>query len=76
VDTILRTLRFGTHRVDVLRRADDDGATTYRVLVDGVMITDPPLDSLPGDEDIVRIYAWSQEPGGGPRGARHLSGRA
>ncbi|MGE5135805.1 MAG: hypothetical protein ACM32E_23205 [Gemmatimonadota bacterium] len=76
MDTILQTLRFGAHRVDVLQRADDDGVTTYRVLVDGMVVTDPPLDSIPGDEDIVRIYARSQEPGGGPRGARHLAGRA
>ena len=74
MDRILQTRRFGTHRVDLLERAEDDGATTYRVLVDDVMVTDPPLDSIPGFEDIVRIYARSQEAGGLPDDPRRLAG--
>lgn len=61
MDRILQTHRFGPHRVDLLERADDDGATAYWVLVDNVVVTDPPLESIPAPEDIVRIYARSQQ---------------
>ena len=76
MDRILQTHRFGTHRAGLLECVDDDGATTYSVLVDGVVVTDPPLDSVPGFEDIVRIYARSQEAGSLPDDPRHLAGRA
>jgi hypothetical protein len=59
VNRILQTHRFGPHRVDLLERAD--GATAYCVLVDDVVVTDPPLESIPALEDIVRIYARSQQ---------------
>ena len=61
MDRILQTHRFGPHRVDLLERADDDGATAYCVLVDDVVVTDPPLESIPAPEDIGRIYARSQQ---------------
>jgi hypothetical protein len=61
VDKILQTHWFGPHRVDLLERADDDGATAYCVLIDHVVVTDPPLESIPALEDIVRIYARSQQ---------------
>lgn len=59
VEKILQTHRFGPHRVDVLERAGNEGAT-YVVLVDGAVITDPPLETPPRLEDVVRIYADSQ----------------
>jgi hypothetical protein len=59
VDRILRTTRFGPHRVDLAEHADDDGTAAYRVLVDGMVVTDPPLDTIPSFEDMVRIYARS-----------------
>ncbi len=56
-DRILQTYRFGPHRVDLAERADDDGTAAYHVLVDGMVVTDPPLDTIPRFEDMVRIYA-------------------
>jgi len=68
LDRIIQTRRFGAHRVGLLESIEDDGAATYSVLVDDVVVTDPPLDRMPGFEDLVRIYARSQEAaGGGPR---------
>ncbi len=61
MDRILQTHRFGPHRIDLVERADDDGATAYCVLVDGAVVTDPPLETIPGLEEIVRIYARSQQ---------------
>ena len=59
MERILETRRFGPHRVDVLERADDEG-TSYVVLVDDAIVTDPPLEVPPTPEDVVRIYARSQ----------------
>ena len=61
MDRILQTHRFGPHRVDLLERPDDDGATAYCMLVDDVVVTDPRLESIPAPEDIGRIYARSQQ---------------
>jgi len=59
MERILQTHDFGPHRVDVLERVDDEG-TSYFVLVDDVIVTDPPLSVHPRFEDVVRIYARSQ----------------
>jgi hypothetical protein len=59
MERILETHHFGSHRVDILERADDDG-TAYVVLVDGTLVTDAPLQAPPAFEDVVRIYAWAQ----------------
>lgn len=59
MERILETHRFGPHRVDVLERFDDEG-TSYVVLVDDAVVTDPPLEAPPSLEDVVRVYAWSQ----------------
>jgi hypothetical protein len=59
MERILETHDFGPHRVDILERADDEG-TSYVVLVDDVIVTDPPLPAPPRLEDVVRIYARSQ----------------
>ena len=40
MERILETHDFGPHRVDILERADDEG-TSYVVLVDDVIVTDP-----------------------------------
>jgi hypothetical protein len=60
VDKILATHSFGPHQVHVLECADDEGIT-YSIVVDGVVITDQPLQRPPGFEDVVRLYARSQE---------------
>jgi hypothetical protein len=36
------------------------GRTPYVVLVDDVVVTDPPLPARPRFEDVVRIYAKTQ----------------
>lgn len=59
MDRILEVHQFGPHRVKVLERADEEG-TSYIVLVDGVVVTDPPLCAPLRFEDVVRIYAMSQ----------------
>jgi hypothetical protein len=62
VERILETYRFGPHRVVVLEHIEDDGIT-YSIVVDDVTVTDLPLQSAPQLEDVVRIYAQSQESG-------------
>jgi hypothetical protein len=59
MEKILETHHFGPHRVDILELADDEG-DAYLVLVDEVVVTDPPLPARPRFEDVVRIYARSQ----------------
>jgi hypothetical protein len=59
VERVLQTHEFGPHRVDILERADDEG-TSYVVLVDDIVATDPPLPCPPSFEDVVRLYAaWA-----------------
>lgn len=60
MERVLQTHQFGPHRVDVLERADDEG-TTYLLVVDDVVVTDQPLTEPPRFEDIVRVYARSQQ---------------
>jgi hypothetical protein len=59
MERTLETHYFGWHQVDVVERVDEDG-TSYVVMVDGAVATDPPLADPPGAEDVVRIYARSQ----------------
>lgn len=59
MNKVLETRRFGPHRVDVLEQVDDE-ATSYIVVVDGAVVTDPPLEVPPTPEDVVRLYARSQ----------------
>lgn len=60
VERILETHHFGPHRVDICEHAGDED-TMYVVLVDDIVITDPPLQVPPRFEDVVRIYASSQD---------------
>jgi hypothetical protein len=60
MERIIQTYRFGPHRVDVVEAADDDGVAGYLVLVDDVVVTDPPLATMPDLELIVHVYADSQ----------------
>ena len=65
MERVMQTHRFGPHRVDVVEDVDDE-STTYLVLVDDVIATDPPLDAPPPFEEVVRIYA--ERPGAVPPG--------
>jgi hypothetical protein len=60
VDRILETHSFGPHRVDVIEQAGDEGSA-FVVLVDGVVVTDVPMQVPPRFEDVVRIYAQAQD---------------
>jgi hypothetical protein len=62
MERIIQTYRFGPHRVDVVEAADDEGVAGYLVLVDSMVVTDPPLAAVPDLEVVVRIYASAQEP--------------
>jgi hypothetical protein len=57
MDRIVETHQFGPHRVEVCDQTDDEGREYVVVVIDGVQATDPPLESLPSLEDVVRIYA-------------------
>ena len=57
MDRILETHHFGPHRVDVVEFPDDEAAGLVVIAVDGVVVTDPPLDQPPTQDEVVRIYA-------------------
>jgi hypothetical protein len=57
---VLESYRLGPHRVVVVEQLDDE-ELTYSVLVDGRSITDVPLPVPPSFEDVVRLYARSQD---------------
>lgn len=59
MERLVQTHHFGPHRVDVVEHVNDIG-TSYVVVVDGAVATDPPLEVPPRMEDLVRIYARSQ----------------
>lgn len=56
----VQTHDFGSHRVEVVERVDDDGTTSI-VLVDGAVVTDPPLQAVPR-----RPTTWAGPSGGAP----------
>lgn len=53
--------RFGPHRVDVVEYPDDEGSAFFEVVIDGVIVTDPPLLLAPSLEEVVRVYAAWRE---------------
>jgi hypothetical protein len=57
MDRIIETRRFGPHRVDVVEFPDDEGSGLVVVAVDGVVVTEPPLEGRPTLDEVVRIYA-------------------
>ena len=62
--TVIESSRLGPHRIDVVQTIDDDGEEAYLVVVDGVVLPDPLLRSRPRWEQVVRIYAQSQDRAG------------
>lgn len=61
MDRITATYHFGPHRVDVVESYDDEGVVAYYVLVDHVVLPESPLFTVPGLEEIVRLYAaWQR----------------
>lgn len=72
MERLLETYYFGAHRADVVRHVN--GTTTYLVLVDGVIASDPPLEAPPRGKDVERIVfrslARAQAPSSQPTKAR------
>ena len=57
MDRVLESHALGPHRVDVVEYPDDEGGGLVAVLIDGVVVTDPPLDRAPTSDELMRIYA-------------------
>lgn len=57
MDRILESHTFGPHRVDVIEYPDDEASGLVVVAVDGVPVTDPPLEAIPTMDEVMRIYA-------------------
>jgi hypothetical protein len=57
MDRILETHHFGPHRVDVIEFPDDEASGLVVIAVDGVVVTEPPLEGLPTEDEVVRTYA-------------------
>lgn len=57
MERLLETYYLGSHRADVVEHAD--ARTTYLVLVDGVIASDPPFERPPRGKDVERILARS-----------------
>ena len=59
----------GPHRVDIVETVDDDGQESVLVIIDGMVVTEPPLTAVPGADEVMHIYSgWQQaqgQPGGG-----------
>jgi hypothetical protein len=57
---VLETYRFGPHTVAVLEAVDDE-TSSYSIVVDGRPVDGDPLPEPPTFEEVVRIYARSQD---------------
>jgi hypothetical protein len=57
MERVLESYMFGPHSVNVVEYPDDEGAGYAVVMIDGSVVTEPPLVSAPGFEEVVRIYA-------------------
>jgi hypothetical protein len=60
MEWVVQTHRFGSHTVVVLEHVEDEDLSSS-VLLDGQPLTEP-MGIPPSFEDIVRIYATSQQP--------------
>lgn len=57
MERVLQSHRLGPHRVAVVEYVDDEGGGLVVVMIDGVVVTEPPLESAPTADEIMRIYA-------------------
>ncbi len=76
---ILQTLRLGPHSVDVVQLPDDEGGGVVAVVIDSVIVTEPPLDRMPSTDEVLAIYAtWAaasaRSTGRPPEGSRPTGG--
>jgi len=64
MDRVLQSHHLGPHRVDVVQYPDDEGGGYVVVVIDGAVVTEPPLERIPSVEELMRIYAnWQQGAG-------------
>jgi hypothetical protein len=66
MERILQSHQLGPHRVDVVESLDDDGQEYVVVVIDGAVVTEPPLTAVPDVDELMHIYAGWQEAQGGP----------
>ena len=57
MEKVLQSHWLGPHRVDVVELADDEGGGLVTILIDDVVVTDPPLEAVPTTDELMRIYA-------------------
>ena len=60
MDRVLQSHQFGPHRLDVVDYPDDEGGGLVLVLIDDIVVTDPPLPQEPTVDEIMHIYATWQ----------------
>jgi hypothetical protein len=61
MDRVLESHHIGPHRVDVVQYPDDEGGGYVVVMIDGAVVTEPPLERMPSADELMRIYAtWQQ----------------
>jgi hypothetical protein len=66
MERILQSHQFGPHRVDIVDSLDDDGQEYVVLVIDGAVVTDPPLTAVPDMDEVMSIYADWQQAQGGP----------
>jgi hypothetical protein len=66
MERILQSHQLGPHRVDIVEFLDDDGQEFVVVVIDGAVVTDPPLTAVPDADDVMHIYATWQQGEGDP----------
>lgn len=66
MERILQSHQFGSHRVDIVDSLDDDGQEYVVLVIDGAVVTDPPLMAVPDMDEVMNIYADWQQAQAGP----------
>lgn len=57
MDRVLQSLRLGPHLVTVVEYPDDEGGSLVVLVIDGMVVTEPPLESVPTTDEVIRMYA-------------------
>ena len=64
MERILQSHQLGPHRLDVVESMDDDGQEYVLVVIDGAVVTDPPLTAVPKADEVMHIYSlWQVDHG-------------
>lgn len=57
MDRVLQSHRLGPHKLAVVEYPDDEGGSLVVVMIDGMVVTEPPLESVPTADELMRMYA-------------------